>query len=252
MVSRITQNSSAISSTWATTTYLTCEARGGEMCFKGAGSCQYTLPSCRLRNSQLLFERRPMYTKCMRYVSDKKTGLHIIQPHKMEADNVEWQVGYSLPILSSYISSTLMCTCLAPRPQKLSSIIISLVIERNCPRDVMMIMRPLLMFTQIRAAMGSSGLLAVCQVRFPVLGKQPCSASKCAGLSNKLQLPSPDLATVIDQKETLHCLHGLWMVVGDCHCNKGSTSWNTPSPSFAPSVLCQTMDMKVDRIVALR
>lgn len=100
--------------------------------------------------------------------------------------------------------------------------------------------------------MGSSGLLAVCQVRFPVLDKQPCSASKCAGLSNKLQLPSPDLATVIDQKETLHCLHGLWMVVGDCHCNKGSTSWNMPSPSFAPSVLCQTMDMKVDQIVALR
>jgi hypothetical protein len=177
------------------------------MCFQGAGNCQYTLPSCRLRNSQLLFETRPMYTKCMRYVSDKKTGLHTIQPHKMEADNVEWQVGYSLPILSSYISSTLMCTCLAPRPQKLNSIIISLVIERNCPRDMMM--RPSLMFTQIWAAMGSSGLLAVCKVRFPVLGKQPCSASKCAGLSNKLQLPSPDLATVIDQKETLHCLHGL-------------------------------------------
>jgi hypothetical protein len=144
MVSRITKNSSAISSTWATTTHLTCEARGGEMCFQGAGSCQYTQPSCRLRNSQLLFERRPMYTKCIRYVSDKKTGLHTIQPHKMEADNVEWQVGYSLPILSSYISSTLMCTCLAPRPQKLNSIIISLVIERNCPRDMMMMMRPLL------------------------------------------------------------------------------------------------------------
>jgi hypothetical protein len=96
-----------------------------------------------------------MYTKCMRYVSDKKTGLHTIQPHKMEADNVEWQVGYSLLILLSYISSTLMCTCLAPRPQKLNSIIISLVIERNCPRDVMMMMRAI---AHVHTNLGSNGI----------------------------------------------------------------------------------------------